>query len=87
MLTDEDGMPLHAPKPLPPSPRELSIKVSRTTQHDCYNLYPGIFWAPERPESKHGPCTHYDDAEYLAALAEWEERQAEFLSDLQENQS
>jgi hypothetical protein len=85
MLTDENGTPIHAPKPLPPNTSDLRVTVTDTTQWDCYNLYPGIYWHPERSGERTGPCVHYDDSEYHLALAEWEEKQAEFLQRLQEN--
>ena len=63
------------PKSGPPNPedaKELPVKVTQSTQWDCYNLYPGIFWHPNTPGAKLGPCVHYDDEEYQRQLAEYE---------------
>lgn len=85
MLTDDEGNPIHAPKPNPPSIMSLPFKVTRTTRNQCHNIFKGLFWVPDRPGSSYGPCTHPDDSEYQRQLDEWEEKQAEFLERLREN--
>lgn len=64
------------PKPQPPHPDDMEKMRTRTTQWNCFNLYPGIEWKPESQGSKYGECLYYDDSEYLQQLADWEENNA-----------
>lgn len=71
---------VYDPKSGPPNPedaKEKPVKVTESTQWDCYNLYPGIYWHPKTPGAKLGPCVHYDDSEYQRQLAEYEAYQEE----------